>query len=131
MGFLESPKLLYFVRLLQIFFSTAFLVLVCFAGTHRGWWNNLDGPLALGSQSPLSILPLYFSPNTTTDQISSHRRPLHLRCLSPYMLATTSGQQPLLRPRRNLYHCPSNHRDPYIPSLGRQRSIGAPTARRV
>ena len=58
MGFLENPKLLFYVRLVQTFFCTAFLVLVCYAGTHRGWWNNLNGPLALGGQSPLSHVPL-------------------------------------------------------------------------
>ena len=50
-SFLENPKILYFTRIAQILFSLAFLVVICYAGTHRGWWDNVNAPLALGGQA--------------------------------------------------------------------------------
>ncbi|CAF9916685.1 MAG: hypothetical protein HETSPECPRED_002981 [Heterodermia speciosa] len=47
-SFLEKPKILYSTRLAQLSFATAFLVVICYAGTHRGWWKNINPPLALG-----------------------------------------------------------------------------------
>ncbi len=49
MGFFGNhPKLLYFVRLLQICLASATLVFICYDGVHRGWWNNINGALAVG-----------------------------------------------------------------------------------
>ncbi|KAI4237581.1 MAG: hypothetical protein L6R40_005872 [Gallowayella cf. fulva] len=48
MSFLSSPKLLYFIRLAQLLFGILFLVLICYDGTHRSWWNSINGPLAVG-----------------------------------------------------------------------------------
>ena len=55
---LKSPKILYITRLVQLCFATGFLVLICFAGTHRGWWNSINGPLALGGPSFLPLSPV-------------------------------------------------------------------------
>ena len=46
--FSDHPKLLYFIRLLQICLAIVILILICYGGVHRGWWSNIDGPLAVG-----------------------------------------------------------------------------------
>lgn len=49
MGFFgNQDRMLYSVRLLQICLASATLVLICYDGVHRGWWNNINGPLAVG-----------------------------------------------------------------------------------
>lgn len=48
MGFLSNPKFAYFVRIAQLVFGIGFLILICYAGTHRGWWKNINGALAVG-----------------------------------------------------------------------------------
>ncbi|KAL8858539.1 MAG: hypothetical protein Q9178_004833 [Gyalolechia marmorata] len=48
MSFFSNPKLLYFIRIGQLLLSIAFLVLICYAGTHRSWWNSINGALAVG-----------------------------------------------------------------------------------
>ncbi|KAL8822593.1 MAG: hypothetical protein Q9191_006670 [Dirinaria sp. TL-2023a] len=48
LAFLSNPKILYYTRCVQILFSVAFLVLICYSGTHRGWWNNINPALAVG-----------------------------------------------------------------------------------
>ncbi|KAG6994124.1 hypothetical protein G7Y79_00047g083500 [Physcia stellaris] len=54
--FLNNPKTIYITRLVQIFFSTFFLVCICYAGVHRAWWNNINAPLALGVVAVLFTL---------------------------------------------------------------------------
>lgn len=48
MGILSNPKVPYTVRLVQLGFGIAYLVLICYAGVHRGWWSNINGALAVG-----------------------------------------------------------------------------------
>ncbi|KAL8639663.1 MAG: hypothetical protein Q9226_008846 [Calogaya cf. arnoldii] len=48
MSILSNPKLLYFIRIGQLLLGIAFLILICYDGTHRAWWNNINGPLAVG-----------------------------------------------------------------------------------
>ena len=49
MSILSSPRALYITRLIQLGFTIGFLILVCYSSVHRGWWHDLDGPLAIGS----------------------------------------------------------------------------------
>ncbi|MCJ1343853.1 hypothetical protein MMC31_002050 [Peltigera leucophlebia] len=48
MGFLSNPKLPYGVRIAELVFGLVFLILICYAGVHRGWWTNINGALAVG-----------------------------------------------------------------------------------
>jgi len=48
MSILSNPRTLYFTRILQLLFGIGFLVLVSDAGVHRGWWDNINGALAVG-----------------------------------------------------------------------------------
>ncbi len=48
MSILSNPRTLYFTRIVQLLFGIGFLVLVCDAGVHRGWWDNINGALAVG-----------------------------------------------------------------------------------
>lgn len=56
MGFLSNPKFAYFVRIAQLVFGIGFLILVCYAGTHRGWWRNINGALAVGGMFSSHLL---------------------------------------------------------------------------
>ena len=48
MSILSSPRFLYFTRIAQLLFSVGFLILICYAGVHRGWWTSINGALAVG-----------------------------------------------------------------------------------
>lgn len=48
MSILSNPRTLYFTRIVQLLFGIGFLVLVSDAGVHRGWWDNINGALAVG-----------------------------------------------------------------------------------
>ncbi|KAL8832810.1 MAG: hypothetical protein Q9170_004732 [Blastenia crenularia] len=48
MSFLSNPKILYAARIAQLVLGILFLVLICYDGTHRSWWRNINGPLAVG-----------------------------------------------------------------------------------
>ncbi|KAL8954659.1 MAG: hypothetical protein Q9193_007151 [Seirophora villosa] len=48
MSFLGNPKVIYGTRIAQLLLGIAFLVLVCYSGTHRAWWTSVNGPLAVG-----------------------------------------------------------------------------------
>lgn len=48
MSILSNPRTLYFTRILQLLFGIGFLVLISDAGVHRGWWDNINGALAVG-----------------------------------------------------------------------------------
>lgn len=50
MGVLSNPKLPYFVRIAQLVLSIGFLILISYAGTHRGWWKDINGALAVGGK---------------------------------------------------------------------------------
>ena len=50
MGFLSNPKLPYFVRIGQLAIAIGFLILICYSGTHRGWWRNINGAIAVGGK---------------------------------------------------------------------------------
>ena len=41
-------------RILQIIFALIYLVLVCYAGVHHGYWNSLGRPLGFGSMCALT-----------------------------------------------------------------------------
>ncbi|KAL8972430.1 MAG: hypothetical protein Q9183_000562 [Haloplaca sp. 2 TL-2023] len=68
MSFLGNPKLLYFTRLAQLILAVLFLVLICYSGAHRGWWDNIDGPLALG------VIASIFTFAVTIHTIFTHHR---------------------------------------------------------
>ncbi|MCJ1285443.1 hypothetical protein MMC26_004783 [Xylographa opegraphella] len=54
MDTLRNPKILFAIRIGQLVFSIAYLILVSWCGTHRGFWNsNVTGPIALGVISTL------------------------------------------------------------------------------
>ncbi|MCJ1357371.1 MAG: hypothetical protein MMC33_007367 [Icmadophila ericetorum] len=49
MSILQNPKLLFLGRIAQLCIAIAFFVLMCWSGAHRGWWNQLNGALAVGA----------------------------------------------------------------------------------
>lgn len=59
MAFISNPKSLYIIRLIQLAFAIGVLVLVSYAGTHHGWWSNIQGGIALGGSSHLTRPALY------------------------------------------------------------------------
>ncbi|KAK4696455.1 hypothetical protein P7C71_g1458, partial [Lecanoromycetidae sp. Uapishka_2] len=61
MSILTNPKSLYFSRLAQLLIAIGFLIVICDAGVHRGWWNNINGALAVGVISSIftTILTIY------------------------------------------------------------------------
>ena len=48
------PTYLSNFRILQIIFAVIYLVLVCYAGVHHGYWNSLGRPLGFGSMCALT-----------------------------------------------------------------------------
>ncbi|MCJ1438919.1 hypothetical protein MMC27_008309 [Xylographa pallens] len=49
MDTLRNPKTLFTARIGQLVFAVAYLILVSWCGTHRGYWNsNVTGAIALG-----------------------------------------------------------------------------------
>lgn len=50
MGFFNSPKLQYYLRIAQLAFALAFLIVISYAGVHRGWWRNINAALAVGGE---------------------------------------------------------------------------------
>lgn len=44
----SKPNLLYYLRCFQLCFALAFLIVLCWCGVHRAWWNNITGALAIG-----------------------------------------------------------------------------------
>ena len=48
MSILSNPKSLYILRLIQLAFAIGVLVTVSYAGTHKGWWSNIQGGIAVG-----------------------------------------------------------------------------------
>ena len=60
---------LYFVRIAQLLFGIGFLILVADASVHRGWWNNINGAVALGGRLKFSLnLPKAHHTNTLSPQ---------------------------------------------------------------
>ena len=47
MSILSNPKSLYGARVWQFAFAVGVLVLISYAGVHRGWWPNINGALAV------------------------------------------------------------------------------------
>lgn len=45
---MSLARALYFTRIPQFLFGVGFLIILCWSGVHRGWWNNINGALALG-----------------------------------------------------------------------------------
>lgn len=78
MGILQNPKLLYFIRILQFVLSIIFLILICYSGTHRQWWTNINGALALGGDA-LPVAPFYIPPMTNLHSYNQHRYSSSLR----------------------------------------------------
>ncbi|KAL8852434.1 MAG: hypothetical protein Q9221_002664 [Calogaya cf. arnoldii] len=68
MSILGNPKLLYFIRIAQLLLGIVFLVLICYDGTHRAWWNNINGPLAVG------VISSIFTFAITAHSIFTHHR---------------------------------------------------------
>ena len=48
------PTYLSNFRIVQIIFAVIYLVLVCYAGVHHGYWNSLGRPLGFGSMCALT-----------------------------------------------------------------------------
>jgi len=49
MDTLRNPKILFATRIGQLVFAVAYLILVSWCGTHRGYWNsNVTGAIAIG-----------------------------------------------------------------------------------
>ncbi|MCJ1409516.1 hypothetical protein MMC19_003597 [Ptychographa xylographoides] len=49
MDMLRKPKVLFFARIAQLIFAIAFLILVSWCGTHRGYWiYNVTAAIAIG-----------------------------------------------------------------------------------
>ncbi|MCJ1262333.1 hypothetical protein MMC22_002203 [Lobaria immixta] len=68
MGLFSNPKLPYFVRIAQLLLSIGFLILICYAGTHRGWWKEINGALAIG------VITSILTFAVTVHTIVSHHR---------------------------------------------------------
>ncbi|KAI4085772.1 MAG: hypothetical protein LQ344_008145, partial [Seirophora lacunosa] len=68
MSFLGNPKLHYGTRIAQLLLGIAFLVLVCYSGTHRAWWTSVNAPLAVG------VIASIFTFAVTIYSIFSHHR---------------------------------------------------------
>ncbi|KAL2040575.1 hypothetical protein N7G274_006554 [Stereocaulon virgatum] len=47
MSIFSNPKTLYGARIWQFGFALGVLVLISYAGVHRGWWTNINGPIAV------------------------------------------------------------------------------------
>ena len=99
MSILQNPKLLFLGRIAQLCIAIAFFVLMCWSGAHRGWWNQLNGALAVGGTfcAPSLRKTLTFSP--------SNRLHFHIRHHCPRNLHSIP-QQPLLLPRKSQLHRP-------------------------
>ena len=111
-----KANLLYYLRCFQLSFALAFLIVICYSGVHRGWWDNVTGAIALGGlHSPRWVLiqptALYFNdlPSHNLSHHSPHHRP---RSLHPI------PQQPFQHPRLHLPDIPPRHRSPHLPPLG-------------
>lgn len=46
---------LYGFRILQLAVAIPFLVLICWCGVHRAWWNNINGTLGIGGKFHLAV----------------------------------------------------------------------------
>lgn len=68
MSILSNPKVLYFTRVAQLVLGIIFLVLICYDGTHRSWWRNINGPLAVG------VISAIFTFVVTAYSIFTHHR---------------------------------------------------------
>ena len=58
MSILSNPRTLYITRITQFLFGAAFLILICYAGVHRGWWTSINGPLAVGVIASIATFTL-------------------------------------------------------------------------
>ena len=62
MSILSNPRILYFLRIFQLCIGLGFLIAISYAGTHRGWYDNITGKIVVGGTLPLShtrTKPLY------------------------------------------------------------------------
>lgn len=50
MGLFNNPKLQYSLRITQLAVAIAFLIVISYAGVHRGWWKNINSALAVGGE---------------------------------------------------------------------------------
>ena len=49
-----APTYLSNFRILQIIMAVIYLILICYAGVHHGYWNSLVQPLGFGSTCALT-----------------------------------------------------------------------------
>ncbi|MCJ1246829.1 hypothetical protein MMC30_004038 [Trapelia coarctata] len=69
MDVLRNPKILFFSRVGQLVVAIAYLILVAWCGTHRGYWNtNVTSAIALG------VIATIFTLVVTAHGIWSHIR---------------------------------------------------------
>lgn len=50
MGVFNNPKLQFYLRITQLAVAIAFLVVISYAGVHRGWWKNINAAIAVGGK---------------------------------------------------------------------------------
>jgi len=54
----SKPNLLYYLRCFQLCFSLGFLIVICYAGVHRAWWDNVTGTIAVGVISSIATFAI-------------------------------------------------------------------------
>ena len=132
MSFLSNPKVMYATRIAQLILGILFLVLICYDGTHRAWWRNINGPLAVGVISAIFTFAI---------TIYSMYVPFQNRIITQpemvQLLTRKSKQihhpslQPLLRWQHHHHHRPHRRRSPRLPPLGGLRGPDATTKGRL
>ena len=125
MSFLGNPKLLYFTRLAQLILAILFLVLICYSGANRGWWSNIDGPLALG------VIASIFTFAVTIHTMYFPHLLLRRHALVDPCQFYTPPIKPLLRRQCHLYHRSYRCRSRRLSPLGCICRLNVKVSRRV
>ncbi|KAL6722301.1 hypothetical protein ACLMJK_001408 [Lecanora helva] len=55
---MASGRILYFLRIAQLLFGIGFLILISDASVHRGWWDNINGAVAVGVVATVATFAL-------------------------------------------------------------------------
>jgi zinc transporter ZupT len=55
---LSKPNLLFSLRCFQLCFALGFLIVICYSGVHRAWWNNVTGAIAVGVLSSIATFAI-------------------------------------------------------------------------
>ena len=70
MSIFSNPRILYFTRIFQLSIGLGFLVTISYAGTHRGWYDNITGKIVVGGNPPHHITPSKTPPLTPSPVIA-------------------------------------------------------------